>query len=193
MDVVEFPFRFHPAFAVAARPFGVCSESAVVRLRGDDLSVDFGRWHVRTPLANVRAATVTGGYSWPKVIGPARMSMKDRGLTFATNPDEGVCISFDEPVRGGDPMGFMRHPSLTVTVADPAALAELLDWSAHDDSRTHTPDEPSVEDLLDEARDDLRSMTAAELRDRARQRGIAAVSRKSKAELVELLDPDPSD
>ena len=192
MSTVEFPFRFDPAFRIVARPFGIHPESAVVRIDDDELLADFGPWHVRTPLANVRAARVTGGYAWPKVIGPARGSIKDRGLTFATNADDGVCICFDEPVRGIDPWGLVRHPALTVTVAEPAALAELLDRSSHDLRRTHTPSEPSVTDLLDEASDELHAMTAAELRERARERGVPGVSRKSKAELLELLESDPS-
>ncbi len=135
MSTVEFPFRFDPAFRIVARPFGIHPEAAVVRIEDDELLADFGPWHVRTPLANVRAATVTGGYAWPKVIGPARGSIKDRGLTFATNADEGVCICFDEPVRGIDPWGFVRHPALTVTVAEPAALAELLELLGADPPR----------------------------------------------------------
>ena len=40
------------------------------------------------------------------------------------NPDEGVCIRFAEPVRGMDPMGKIRHPGLTVTVAEPLMAGE---------------------------------------------------------------------
>jgi len=40
-----------------------------------------------------------------------------------------VCICFREPVTGLDPTGRLRHPGLTVTVADVdglvAALAEI--------------------------------------------------------------------
>ena len=79
------------------------------------------------------SATVTGPCSWPKVIGPAHLSLPDRGLTFATNPERGVCITFDAPVPGLDPFGALRHPDLTVTVERPAELADLLDPSGHDE------------------------------------------------------------
>ena len=61
-----------------------------------------------------------------KTIGPAHLSLADRGLTFATNRDEGVCIRFHEPVKGIDPLGVLRHPALTVTVDDVDALVASL-------------------------------------------------------------------
>ena len=51
-----------------------------------------------------------------KTAGPARLSLADRGLTFATNPDAGLCIRFAEPVAAFDPFGRIRHPGITVTV-----------------------------------------------------------------------------
>ncbi len=133
--------------------------------------------------------SATGDYSWPKVIGPAHLSLRDGGLTFASNPDAGVCISFHEPIPGIEPLGLLRHPSLTVTVADVAGLVELLDRPAHDERRNHTPGEPTVDDLVAEVHDELTSLTAAELRRRARDRGIGRVSGRSKAELISLLEP----
>ncbi len=122
-----FDFRFHPAFRLAALPLGVRESTAAVTVGGGDLDARFGPWHVTTPLSNIEAAHVTGPYAWPKVIGPAHLSFADRGLTFATNADRGVCVQFRDPVRGIDPWGRLLHPSLTLTVADPDALAELLD------------------------------------------------------------------
>jgi hypothetical protein len=61
-----------------------------------------------------------------KTTGPARLAITDRGLTFATNADRGVLISFRNPVRGLDPLGILRHPELTVTLAGVDRLAELL-------------------------------------------------------------------
>lgn len=188
-QVIEFEFRFRRAFRLAALPFGVRPENSLVCVAGDELIAAFGPWHVRTALSNVAGATATGDYWWPKVIGPAHLSLSDGGLTFATNPDAGVCIEFHEPIRGIEPLGLIRHGSLTVTVDDVPGLVELLDRSAHDERRTHTPDDPTVGDLLAEVHDDLTSMTAAELRQRARERGLTGVSRRSKAELIELLEP----
>ena len=65
-------------------------------------------------------------YAFWKTAGPARLAITDRGLTFATNGDRGVLISFRTPVRGLDPLGVLRHPELTVTVAEVDRLAELL-------------------------------------------------------------------
>ena len=188
-QVIEFEFRFHPVFRLAALPFNVRSENSLVCIVDDELIAAFGPWRIRTPLSNVAGASATGGYAWPKVIGPAHLSLSDGGLTFATNPDAGVCISFHEPIHGIEPLGLLRHGSLTVTVDDVAGLVELLDRPAHDERRTHTPDDPSVVDLVAEAHDELTSLTAAELRRRACDRGIERVSGRSKAELIELLEP----
>jgi hypothetical protein len=69
---------------------------------------------------------VTGPYALLKTAGPARLAITDRGLTFATNGDRGVRLTFATPVRGLDPLGLLRHPELTVTVADPDRLTALL-------------------------------------------------------------------
>ena len=49
-----------------------------------------------------------------------------RGKTFGTTTDGGVCITFDNPVRGLDPLGVLRHPGLTVTVEDRTGLMTML-------------------------------------------------------------------
>ena len=67
---------------------------------------------------------ITGPYALWKTAGPARFAITDSGLTFATNGDRGVLIQFDTPVRGLDPLGILRHPELTVTVADVDGLAD---------------------------------------------------------------------
>ncbi len=192
-QVIEFEFRFQRAFRLAALPFGVRPENSLVCVVGDELVAAFGPWRVRTPLSNVAGASATGDYWWPKVIGPAHLSLSDGGLTFATNPDAGVCIRFHRPIPGIEPLGLLHHGSLTVTVDDVPGLVELLDRSTHDERRTHTPDEPTVVDLVAEVHDELTSLTAAELRQRARDRGIQGVSRRSKAELIELLEPAGTD
>lgn len=190
MNSASFTFRFHPAFRVPAALVGVTPGNSAVAVEDDELVARFGHWTVRTPLTNVESAEVTGPYAWPKVIGPAHLSLADRGLTFATNADEGVCIRFSRPVRGLEPLGVVRHPALTVTVEDTAALAELLDRSSHDLSRTHgSAEEVTVEELLAETETELRSMTAAELRRRARELGVTGVSRMSKEQLIEALSP----
>lgn len=93
---------------------------------GDRLSVRFGLWRLRTTLDNVADASITGPYAYLKTAGPAHLSLSDRGLTFATNSGRGVCIGFRTPVGGVEPTGRLRHPSLTVTVADCDGLARVL-------------------------------------------------------------------
>jgi hypothetical protein len=54
------------------------------------------------------------------------LAITDRGLTFASNGRRGVRITFRTPVRGLDPLGIIRHPELTVTVADVDGLTSLF-------------------------------------------------------------------
>jgi hypothetical protein len=190
MTAAMYPFRFHPLFRAAAFPIGVRNDTAHVQVVDDELEAVFGPWRVCTPLANIVSTEVTGPYAWPKVIGPPHLSFSDRGVTFATNPDRGVCIKFARPVAGIDPWGVVRHPSLTVTVRDAPALAELLELARQEVRRTNSASEgPTVDDLLAAAHDELGSFSAAELRRRGRERGLAGVSRMSRAELITLLEP----
>jgi len=123
---VSFSFRFTPGFRTAAAIFGVTPERTGVTLDGTTLDVRYGPWWVTTDLANVTGTELTGPYSWLKTIGPAHLSLADRGLTFASNPERGLCIRFHRPVRGIEPTGRLLHPALTVTVADPGGLAAVL-------------------------------------------------------------------
>jgi len=101
-------------------------EAPRARLDERVLLACFGRWMVRTPLANVTSVGLTGPYSFWKTAGPARLAVTDRGLTFATNGERGVLISFAKPVWGLDRLGLIRHPALTVTVEDPERLMQVL-------------------------------------------------------------------
>jgi hypothetical protein len=125
-DVRRFEFAFAPAYRLLAAAFGVTPSTAWVRV--DDAAFDarFGPWRVRTPLSNLTAVAVTGPYRFAKTAGPARLAITDRGLTFATNGKLGVRVSFKTAVRGVDPLGLIRHPELTVTVANVNGLVELL-------------------------------------------------------------------
>jgi hypothetical protein len=129
-DVQRFEFAFSPAHRRAARPFGITPANAWVDVDAESLYAHFGLWGLSTPLANVSGAAVTGPYAFWKTAGPARLAVTDRGLTFATNGDRGVLISFRTPVRGRGPLVALRHPELTVTVADVGGLADLLQGSS---------------------------------------------------------------
>jgi hypothetical protein len=122
----RFEFAFARAYRIASRPFGIKPSNTWLEVGEQSLDVRFGHWRLSTPLENVTDAKVTGPYAFWKTVGPARLAVTDRGLTFATNGERGVLISFGTPVRGLDPLGAIRHPELTVTVAETWRLAELL-------------------------------------------------------------------
>lgn len=126
MATARFAFRFTPSYRRLSRLVGVTPRTARVEVSDEGLDARFGPWRVRTPLSNISSVEVTGPYAFVKTAGPARLAVTDRGLTFATNGDRGVLVKFGEPVRGLDPFGLLRHPELTVTVAEVDALAELL-------------------------------------------------------------------
>lgn len=121
-----FPFAFDPTYRRVDRLLGVTESSAGVTLEAGQLDARFGPWQVRTPLSNVEGVEITGPFSLPKTIGPPHVSLRDRGLTFATNHDRGVCVRFRQPVGGVEPIGVIRHPGLTVTVADCEGLAAAI-------------------------------------------------------------------
>ncbi|MEO6627109.1 MAG: hypothetical protein ABIP03_00925 [Aquihabitans sp.] len=123
----RFSFAFEPPYIVLARLVGVQPSTAWVEVSDEWFVACFGPWKVHTDRANVVEVITSGPYSVAKTIGPAHLSFSDRGLTFATNNRAGVCVKFRDPVRGMDPLGLIRHPGLTITVADPDALVAALD------------------------------------------------------------------
>lgn len=185
-DDQQFHFRFESAYRGPARLLGITPDSARVTVDDATFEARFGPWTVRTALSNVASTEVSGPYAVAKTIGPARLSFADRGLTFATNSERGVCIAFVEPVSGMDPFGMLRHPGLTVTVADPEALVAAL---AEPVARHEVVEEREEQ----AAEDELHTMTASELRDLADERGLQRVSSMKKADLVELLEADLGD
>lgn len=126
-DAATFEFTFEPRIRPAALMVGVTPRNARVEIDEGHLTVRFGRWTLRTPVANVAGTQLTGPYAWWKVAGPPHLSMSDGGITFATTTAGGVCISFHEPVPGMVPGSMVRHPGATVTVRDPQALVAALE------------------------------------------------------------------
>lgn len=122
----SFPFRFETRYRIAALPFGVTPGNAMVELDDDSLRVRFGPWRLETDLANVTGTEESGAYSFLKTAGPAHLSRADKGITFATNGDRGLCLQLAEPVPGIDPWGRTKHPGVTVTVDDVDGLREAL-------------------------------------------------------------------
>lgn len=122
----HFAFRFDPGYQRASRLFGVRPDTTSITVDEGLLLVRFGPWRVTTALDNVRHVTVTGPYARLKTMGPARLGLTDRGLTFATNGERGVCLDFVTPVTGIDPLGVVRHPNLTLTADNCDALRAAL-------------------------------------------------------------------
>ncbi len=123
---MTFDFAFDALHRLVGLPLGITPGTTGVDVEDGRLLTRFGLWRVSTPLANVEGTEVTGPYRALKTIGPAHLSLADRGLTFATNTRRGLCIRFREPVAGIEPTGRLRHPGLTVTVADVGGLAAAL-------------------------------------------------------------------
>ena len=121
-----FSFRFTPGYQLAGLPFGVTPWTARVQVDARVLAIRFGWWRLRTPVTNIVGTVVTGPFGFLRTAGSARLSLADRGLTCATNGERGLCIRFGQPVRGIEPFGLLRHPAVTVTVADPERLAAFL-------------------------------------------------------------------
>ena len=90
------------------------------------LFVRYGPWRLVTPRSNVASAELTGGFAWHRTAGPPHLSLSDRGVSFTTNGDRALCLTFHEPVPAIDPTGTITHPGATIAVADPSRLASVL-------------------------------------------------------------------
>lgn len=126
MSPTRYPFAFDARFRVPLAGVGVSPRTAWTELGVEFARVRFGPWLVVTRLRNIADAVVTGPFAWYRALG-VRLSLADRGLTFGTNAEAGVCLRFHELVRGADPLGLLRHPALTVTVADPGGLVNAIE------------------------------------------------------------------
>ena len=130
MAAQAFAFDFDPRFRGLLRLLGVRPDTAWVTVGDEVFDARFGPWRLTTPVDNLVEARITRDYRWFRAIGP-RGSAVDRGCTFGTSPRAGVCVCFDEPVPGLLPTDLLRHPALTVTVADPEGLADAVRARAH--------------------------------------------------------------
>ena len=122
----RFDFAWDPRAQRASRLFGITPARCWVDVDTETLDANFGRWRLTTPVANVAAVEVTGPYRLFKVIGPPRLGITDLGITFGTNGRRGVMLTFHEKVAAIEPFGVMRHPELTVTLAEVDAFMRLI-------------------------------------------------------------------
>jgi hypothetical protein len=125
VPVQTFDFAFDPRFRGFLRLLGVHPGNASVTLDDEHFDARFGHWRLKTPVSNLKEVRITRDYHWFKAIG-ARGSATDRGCTFGSNADAGVCVCFHEPVGALIPSDVLRHPGLTVTVADVDGLADAV-------------------------------------------------------------------
>jgi len=125
LSIEQFEFEFDPQFRPFLALIGVTSGTAHVTLTADRLVARFGPWTCETSIGNVRDVCRTGPYHWYKAIGP-RGSLVDRGLTFGTTTSGGVCVLLREPVPGLAPVGSLRHPGITLTLAAPERFVSSL-------------------------------------------------------------------
>lgn len=123
---MRFDFDFDPVYRALALPFGVTPGRTGVEVAGGRFVARYGPWSLATDLANIAGVEISGPYRTWTTLGPARLSVADRGLTFASNRRRGLCIRFTEPVPGLEPTGRLRHPGLTVTVRDLDGLVAAL-------------------------------------------------------------------
>lgn len=121
----RFDFRFQKAYVAMLAAIGVTPATAHVVLTDDRLVARFGPWLCSTAYSNITGVARSGPYTAVKAIG-ARLSLADRGLTFGTTTEGGVCLTFETPVTGLDPLGVIRHPGLTVTVDDPEGFVAAV-------------------------------------------------------------------
>jgi hypothetical protein len=122
----RFRFEFDPLLVPAAVVFGITPSRAFALIDEHGLTIRFGRWVLQTPLSNVRSITPSGPYAWWKVAGPPRLSIADRGITFATTTRQGLCVMFHEPVTALLPVPVLRHPAATITLASPKAFTDTV-------------------------------------------------------------------
>lgn len=121
----RFDFAFAAPYRVPLALLGVRPSTSGVTVDDAELRIRFGPWVLTTRRDNVVAARTTGPYRWWRAIGP-HLSLADGGVTFGTTTAGGVCIEFAVPVSALAPRGLLRHPAVTVTVADGAGLIGRL-------------------------------------------------------------------
>jgi hypothetical protein len=126
MQERRFAFRFTRPYLVVGLPFGVRPSTCHVQVSADRVAVKFGPWRAAVAMDNIVDVSLTGPYQFLKTAGPAHLSLADRGVTFASNGDRGVCLRLRTPIAAIEPTGLLRHPGITVTVAECDGLAEIL-------------------------------------------------------------------
>jgi hypothetical protein len=119
----HFPYRFDRRWSLLFLALGVGAKDGVSIHDNGDLVATFGRFKVKSTVGNVRRTVVTGPHRWYTAVG-LRLSLSDDGITFGTNHKKGLSIEFVRKVPRV--IGFRRHSTLWVSVADPQGLADAI-------------------------------------------------------------------
>ena len=124
MKAKYFPYRFDKRWTALFFALGVDDKDGVTITGTGELIANFGRFKVKTTVANVDHTLVTGPHRWYMAVG-LRLSFSDDGLTFGTNHRKGLSIAFVEKIP--KVIGFKKHSTLWVSVADPEGLAAAIE------------------------------------------------------------------
>jgi hypothetical protein len=117
---IRFPIRIGRRSQGFVRLWTARPETSYVDVN-DELDVRFGRFRLRTPIANIASWRIEGPFRWITAIG-LRRSVRHADVSFAGSPHGGVRMDFKERV----PWGFLRVPAIYVGVDDLDGLAAEL-------------------------------------------------------------------
>ncbi len=124
MKTRHFPYLRDKRWSALFLALGVRDTDGVTVSAKGELIATYGRFKVATTLDNVEHTKVTGPHRWYTAVG-LRLSLSDDGITFGTNHRKGLSIAFVKKVPRV--IGFRKHSTLWVSVADPEGLAKLIE------------------------------------------------------------------
>ena len=123
MKTKHFPYLRDKRWSALFLTLGVRAADGVTVSANGELIASYGRFKVTTTLDNIAHTEVTGPHRWYTAVG-LRLSLSDDGITFGTNHRKGLSIAFVKKVPRV--IGFRKHSTLWVSVADPEGLAKAL-------------------------------------------------------------------
>ena len=123
MTAKNFPYRFDKRWSALFFALGVKDKDGVSITGKGEFIATFGRFKVKTTLDNIDHTLITGPHRWYTAVG-LRLSLTNDGLTFGTNHRKGLSIAFVDRIP--KVIGFRKHSTLWVSVADPEGLAAAI-------------------------------------------------------------------
>ena len=123
MTAKHFPYRLDKRWSALFFALGVSDKDGVKITGKGEFIATFGRFEVKTTLDNINHTLVTGPHRWYTAVG-LRLGLTDDGLTFGTNHRKGLSIAFVDKIP--KVIGFKKHSTLWVSVADPEGLAAAI-------------------------------------------------------------------